>query len=210
MKLGLLLAATAAALVTAGCAITPPTLPPVSASAPSVSTSALATPSQASPPSPSAAPSVPNATGALNVTSYEVSMFASPSGAIWCAIQGDSAWCHFPSNFQGTVPSTKKVCPEQHLDVTGVSVTKKVEYFCSGDPTAFPAFSNGGDGLEWFAASGFPTVKYSGFTLATLPYGHKLVDGSFVCLSEKSGVTCGNTATGIGFTMAKAGVTFIS
>jgi hypothetical protein len=90
-------------------------------------------------------------------------------------------------------------------------VGKKVEYFCSGDPSAFPALNSGsGDGLQWFAKTGFPTVKRDGFVLATLPYGKKLASGSFVCLSETTGVTCANTKAGIGFKMAKAGVTFIS
>jgi hypothetical protein len=170
--------------------------------------------SPATPPttSPSPAkPTVPDTVGALDVSAYEVSMFASPSGSIWCAVQGDAAWCHFPlGSFSGKVPSSKEVCPEEMLDVTGVSVGTKVEYFCSGDATAFPALENAGSGLEWFAGTGFPTVKKDGHVLATLPYGKKIADGSFVCISETTGVTCGDTATGIGFKMAKAGVTFIS
>ncbi|MBA3022223.1 hypothetical protein [Propionicimonas sp.] len=210
MKLSHSLAAGAALLVTAGCAITPPSLPSVSASAPpTASATTSASPTVATSP-PVVAPTVPGAAGALDVSAYEVSMFASPTGAIWCAVKEDSAWCHFPSGYQAKVPTSEEVCPEEQLDVTGVAVGNKVEYFCSGDPTAFPALNNAGYGLEWFASSGFPKVKYSDFTLATLPYGKKLADGSFVCLSEKSGITCGDTSTGIGFKMAKAGVTFIS
>lgn len=201
----------AAILITSGCAGTsasPPsvtTLPSTSVVAPSASASV--TPSALV--TPSAAPTVPVATGALDVSTWKVSMFASPSGKIWCAIQKDAAWCHFPSDFKGKIPSSKKICPKEQLDVTGVAVGKKVEYFCSGDPTAYPAVDSD-YGLEWFAGSGYPTVKYSGLVLATLPYQEKLADGSFVCLSQTTGVTCGDMNTGLGFTMARAGVTFIS
>ncbi len=199
----------AALLVTVGCTTSAPTLPsggPTSVVSGSPPASSPATP----PASPTAvAPKVPATTGALDVTAYDVSMFASPSGSIWCAVQGGAAWCHFPSDFKGKIPTSKEICPDEMLDVTGVTVGTKVEYFCSGDPTAFPDLKNAGSGLEWFKGTGFPTVKKNGFTLATLPYGKKLADGTFVCLSETTGVTCGDSKTGIGFKMAKAGVTII-
>jgi hypothetical protein len=202
--------AVAVLLVTAGCAVPAPGLPsggPTSVVSVSPPVASPSTPTASPPP---AAPKVPDTVGGLDVSAYDVSMFASPSGAIWCAIQKDTAWCHFPSDFKGKIPSSSKVCPEEMLDVTGVSVGTKVEYFCSGDPTAFPDKTNAGSGLDWFAGTGFPWVKKDGFTLATLPYGKKLVAGSFVCLSENTGVTCGNSATGVGFKMAKAGVTILS
>lgn len=202
----------AVVLVTGGCAAATPTPSPTSLA---TSPAAWLSPSPGSSvtsstlPTPSAVPTVPPATGALDVSTWKVSMFASPSGKIWCAIQKDAAWCHFPSDFKGKIPSSKKICPKEQLDVTGVAVGKKVEYFCSGDPTAYPAVDSD-YGLEWFASSGYPTVKYSGLVLATLPYQEKLADGSFVCLSQTTGVTCGDMNTGLGFTMARAGVTFIS
>ena len=51
--------------------------------------------------------------------------------------------------------------------------------------------------------------KSDSFTLAVLPYGKKIANGAYVCISEKVGVTCGNTQTGKGFRVALAGVTFI-
>jgi len=153
---------------------------------------------------------VPDPAGAIDVSAYPNSAFASPSGAIWCSVAKNMALCHFPAGFKGKVPTSKQTCPQEMLDVTGITVTKKVQYFCSGDPTAFPSLQNAGGDIDWFKVSGFPTVKYSGFTLATLPYGQKLVDGNFICLSESSGITCANTVLGIGFKMAKAGVILIS
>ena len=211
MKLVPGLAAAATLLITVGCGVPPPTLPPapsVGSTSGSVAT-VPASPSPVSSPSVPAA-SVPDAAGAIDVSGHPNSAFASPSGAIWCSVAKNVALCHFPAGFKGKVPTSKKICPQEMLDVTGISVTKKVQYFCSGDPTAFPSLQNASNDLDWFKTSGFPTVKYNGFTLATLPYGQKLVDGNFICLSESSGVTCANSKLGVGFKMAKAGVTLIS
>lgn len=196
--------------LTAGCS---PSAPPTTPGAPSTSpvAPASASPTAASTtttsPTPTA-PALPDATGALDVSGHELSAFASPSGAIWCAVGSKGALCHFPGDFKGKVPSSTKVCPGQMLDVTGISVTKTVAYFCSGDPTAFPATTNTDD-VKWWKGTGFPKVKHGGFTLVTLPYGKKLAAGNFVCLSARTGVSCANTVTGRGFRMARAGVTIL-
>lgn len=192
----------------AGCSpASPVTTPAAGSASPPTPASTSATPSPAT--STPTTPVLPDATGALDVSSHELSAFASPSGAIWCAVSSQGAWCHFPADFQGKIPSSKKICPEEMLDVTGVAVTKKVAYFCSGDPTAFPATENAGGDIDWWQGTGYPKVKYNGFTLVTLPHGKKLAAGNFVCLSAKNGVTCANTGAGIGFRMARAGVTML-
>lgn len=192
----------------AGCSpASPVTTPAAGSASPPTPASTSTTPSPAT--STPTTPVLPDATGALDVSSHELSAFASPSGAIWCAVSSQGAWCHFPADFQGKIPSSKKICPEEMLDVTGVAVTKKVAYFCSGDPTAFPATENAGGDIDWWQGTGYPKVKYNGFTLVTLPYGKKLAAGNFVCLSAKNGVTCANTGAGIGFRMARAGVTML-
>lgn len=194
--------------VTAGCSPAAPVTTPATPSAsPVVSTSA--SPTTVTPTPTPTSPALPDASGALDVSSHELSAFASPSGAIWCAVSSKGAWCHFPADFKGKIPSSKKICPEEMLDVTGIAVTKTVAYFCSGDPTAFPSTENAGGDIDWWQGTGYPTVKYNGFTVVTLPYGKKMAAGNFVCLSAKNGVTCANTAAGIGFRMARAGVTIL-
>ena len=151
-------------------------------------------------------PTIPDAAGALNVSGYESAHFASPTGAIWCAMNEGYTLCHFPKGMNSSkVPSTKKVCPGSGLDVTGVSVEVVADYFCSGGAEALPMTN--GLFVDWWKTTGFPSVKYDGFKLATLPYGKKLVYKRFVCLSEKSGVTCVNTDNRAGFKVAKSGVT---
>lgn len=194
--------------ITAGCSPAAPVpTPSTPSTSPAVSTSTAPTAATAKP-TPSA-PVLPDAVGALDVSSHELSAFASPSGAIWCAVSSKGAWCHFPADFKGKIPSSKKICPEEMLDVTGIAVTKTVAYFCSGDPTAFPSTENVGGDIDWWQGTGYPKVKYNGFTLVTLPYGKKMAAGKFVCLSAKDGVTCANTTAGVGFRMARAGVTIL-
>lgn len=180
--------------------------PATSASAPSGPTSSVAPPSSIPPSQLATPPGVPNPAGAIDV-SGGLASFASPSGRIWCATDGQAAWCHFPKGMTATVPASEEVCPGEGLDVTGVTVeAAEAKYFCSGDPTAFPV--KGQASVAWHDATDFPWVKYDGFKLAVLPYGQKVVSGSFVCASEKNGVTCANTATAHGFRIALAGPVF--
>ncbi len=157
-----------------------------------------------------AKPTVPSAAGALDVSTYESAHFASPTGRIWCALADDWTLCHFPRDMNmGKVPKPSKVCPGAGIDVTGVGVTTKgVDYFCSGGAESLPQTS--GEYTDWWKSTGYPAVTYDGQKMATLPYGRKLVHGELICSSEKSGMTCGNITTGAGFTISRAGVTFIN
>ena len=182
------------------------TPPPVT---PPPTTPGTATPSATA--STPAKPTVPDAAGALDVSTYdEASHFASPTGRIWCALAGDWALCHFPRDMNMTkVPKPSKVCPGAGIDVTGVGITTKgVDYFCSGGAEALPQTNGGYTG--WWKSTGYPSVTYEGQKMATLPYGRKLVHGELICLSEQTGITCGNTTTGRGFKISRAGVTFIT
>lgn len=164
-------------------------------------------PSSATPSTP-AKPTVPDAAGALDVSSYESAHFASPTGRIWCALAKDWTLCHFPRDMnRSLVPKPSKVCPGAGIDVTGVSVIKKADYFCSGGAEALP--QTDGEYTNWWRSTGYPSVTYDKQKMATLPYGRKLVHGAYICLSEQSGITCGNTSTGAGFRISRAGVTFI-
>jgi hypothetical protein len=147
--------------------------------------------------------------GAINADTFASAHFASPSGRIWCALYDDWALCHFPRGMKMTqVPTSEEVCPGEGLDVTGVSILKKANYFCSGDAQSLP--QTNGSYVGWWKGTGLPSVKYEGQRLAVLPYGKKLARKGYVCASEKSGVTCGNVATGKGFRISLAGVTFIT
>lgn len=213
MKLLTTLIATLAVLL-AGCATpgtkwTPGPIVTIDAT-PSATASASVTPSA----SPSASstevgpPTVPDPADAIDVSSYGRAHFASPSGRIWCAVEDGWALCHFPNGMKmSTVPKSSEVCPDDGLDVTGISVDAATSFFCSGDPAAFPKV--GDASTKWWKTTGFPSVKYDGTKFAVLPYGKKLVYDHFICESEKAGVTCANTDTGAGFRVALAGVTLI-
>jgi len=132
--------------------------------------------------------------------------FTSPSGGIWCGLAADYALCHIPfDGFKGKVPTTKQICPKEELDVTGVHVTRQgSRWFCSGDPSTMPV--KGSPQVSWQKGTGFPFVKYQGQTMATLPYGQALRHGTYLCRSERTGVTCANLKTGRGFRVARAGI----
>jgi len=141
------------------------------------------------------------------VAAWDVSDFASQSGRIWCGLTSDRALCHFPRGFRGVIPSGEEICPDEGLDVTGIVVTDaEPRYFCSGDPSAFPV--KGREQVAWHVGTGYPFVSYDGYTLAVLPYGKAIRNGHYICASAVTGVTCANRATGHGFRIAQAGVTF--
>jgi len=195
----------------AGCATnqpvpsTSPSSPSLSPSAPSSSTTPTPSPAKAT---TSAKPQVPSPAGALDVAKYGQAHFASPSGRIWCAMDEDGALCHFPYGMnEATVPKPEVVCPGEHLDVTGVNVSDEVGYFCSGGIESLPQTYS--EYVDWWRPTKWPSVKSDGWTVATLPYGKKLKLGDFLCASERTGIVCGNTATGQGFAVALAGVTLI-
>ena len=178
-----------------------------SVTAPTV-TPATVTPSPTA--STPAKPTVPDTAGALDVSTFgDSAHFASPTGRIRCALGSDWTLCHFPRDMNmSKVPKPSKVCPGAGIDVTGVGVTKDgVDYFCSGGAEALP--QTNGLYTAWWKSTGYPAVTYDGQKMATLPYGKKLVHGKLICLSEQSGITCGNTSTGAGFKISRAGVTFI-
>ena len=210
----LVICAAAACLLTAcspGPKWTPRPIVTVAPTPASGSPDASASPSETPTPSPSTTLRVPTAAKAINANGYNSAHFASPSGRIWCAVYADNALCHFPNGMDySAVPSSEETCPGEELDVTGVSVdaTNGTEYFCSGGPEALPRTNS--EYVDWWKDAGnLPSVKYDGQKYAVLPYGKKLKKGDYVCLSERAGVTCGNTATGKGFRVALAGVTFI-
>lgn len=153
-------------------------------------------------------PDLPDASGALDANAYANADFASPSGRIWCSLDAGQALCHFPKGMDAlTVPPPSEVCPGEELAVTGIAVQDVAAYFCSGGVEALP--QTNGLRVGWWKGKGLPSVTYDKQKLAVLPYGKKLVKGDHVCVSDKAGVTCGNTATGKGFRVALAGVTLI-
>lgn len=186
MRLPLLVVVVGVALLAGGCAGARPAASVHPGSAATSRSTADGSPSPSassktstSPTPTPTGPTIPDAKGALNVSGYESAHFASPTGAIWCAMNEGYTLCHFPKGMNmSKVPSTKKVCPGAGLDVTGVSVEVVADYFCSGGAEALPMTN--GLFVDWWRTTGFPSVKYDGFKLATLPYGKKQIGRAHV------------------------------
>lgn len=156
-------------------------------------------------------PEVPGRSGALDVDQYGGAQFSSPSGRIWCAMDADSAVCGFPDGMDTTlVPKADEVCPGQGAEVIKVSLGNRgqARYACGAEPAASPSIDTAA--TAWWIDTGYPSVATPSGEFAVLPYGKKLVAGSFVCFSENTGVTCGNTVSGKGFKVSRAGVLFIN
>ncbi len=155
-------------------------------------------------------PEVPGTTGAMDLVAFGGAEFSSPSGRIWCAMDADSAACGFPDGMDVTlVPRASEICPGQGLKVIMVTLNARgqARYACGAEPAATPLVDTAS--TAWWTDTGYPSVETEDGEFAVLPYGKKLALGSFVCFSENTGVTCGNTDSGKGFKVSRAGVLFI-
>lgn len=154
---------------------------------------------------------MPSASGALSIVGFDGAEFSSPSGRIWCALSADSAACGFPDGMDATlVPKAADTCARKDLKVLAVSLDSsgRATYACGAEPVATPLVDS--VSTTWWNDTGYPSVETQSGEFAVLPYGKKLVAGAFVCFSENTGVTCGNTDTGKGFKVSRAGVLFIN
>jgi hypothetical protein len=152
---------------------------------------------------PSSAPAAPT-TGAPTVTTdvrkvADSAAFATPSGRIVCIIADNSVRCDFISDDKAWTSPQPKGCDLSWGD--SLYLTQTAGSTCHGDTLAdTPALDSGY--VNWRRSSD-PTVEVNGLTLAALPYGSALLVGTLQCDSATTGVTCKNTSTGHGFSMAR-------
>lgn len=158
---------------------------------PSGSTSATST----------SAPAVPTTTAPAGDvrTVADAGAFATPSGRIVCLVSIDSVRC----DFVGTDKAWQAPKPTNcELDWgSSLYVTKTAGSTCAGD-TVIDTASADSEYVSWRKPSD-PIVTVYDLKLVALPYGSSLAAGPFQCDSASTGVTCKNTATGHGFTMAR-------
>jgi hypothetical protein len=203
----------AAALVLSGCSLLgPKASPPIAggdpaspgptaeASSANLSLPPVALPSgitSATPTSPPAAPTTAPAGDVRKVA--DAGAFATPSGRIVCLVSIDSVRCDFvgaDKSWQAPKPTNCE------LDWgSSLYVTKTAGSTCAGD-TVIDTASADSDYVSWRKPSD-PIVTVYDLKLVALPYGSSLAAGPFQCDSASTGVTCKNTATGHGFTMAR-------
>lgn len=125
--------------------------------------------------------------------------FATPSGRIVCLVSTDSVRCDFVGQDKAWQAPKPPGC---ELDWgSSLYVTKTAGSTCAGD-TVVATASVDSDYVSWRRARD-PLVTVYDMKLVALPYGSSLAAGTFQCDSASTGVTCRNTATGHGFTMAR-------
>lgn len=154
---------------------------------------------------------VAGAGGGVDVSGFDGVDFASPSGQIWCRMEGGGPWaaCHFPEGMDSSGLPGREHCGE-FVGLAAIGVDRTVGWVCSGGIVAQPVIGSGSGSTAWFDHTGWePVVASVGgspHTFAVLPYGESLTMGSLTCSSSESGVRCTRTDTGAGFTVARQGV----
>ncbi len=105
-----------------------------------------------------------------------LSAFSSPTGNIGCVISPASVRCDIGDRTWKPPPAPAD-CPLDYGQGVEVGRKNAATLVCAGDTTL-------------------------GAT-RVLAYGHASQVGSFLCTSEQSGMQCGNTSTGHGFTLSR-------
>lgn len=148
---------------------------------------------------PPAAPSTSPTAGPTDVRKGgDSAAFSSPSGRIVCFMGVEGTRCEFNGDKAWKPPQP----PGCQLDWDSILVVEETAGAgCAGDTVAETA-QVGSEYTTWRRPSD-PTVVVYGMTMAVLPYGSGLISGAYTCESATTGVTCRNTTTGHGFTMAR-------
>ncbi|WP_312719991.1 excalibur calcium-binding domain-containing protein [Mobilicoccus sp.] len=123
--------------------------------------------------------------------------FISPSGNIMCAAGARDVRCDV-TEFTYRTPKRPSWCDTDFGQAFGLRRTAEV--LCAGD-TLWGAAS---PGQNWFRKTGLRASSVQGLPQAVLPYGWTLKSTQIACTSTTKGVTCVNTTTKHGFTVAKA------
>lgn len=154
----------------------------------------------------------PTEYGAIDASKYGQSWFASASGYTFCALTAVAASCDFPRDMDRTTvpkPSTACTGDSAGTDVTGVTVgaSGAAHYACNSAPVSTPTLDQDAT-IAWWTQTEIPPAvsPYDGSPLVVLPYGQKLKSGNFVCDSSDTALSCGNLATGQGFSVEIGGV----
>lgn len=168
---------------------------------PSISIS-LSLPSSAS--SPGTVPPQAPATAAIDVRQVaDAAAFATPSGRIVCVMADNSVRCDYIAGDKAWTSPQPKACQLAWGD--SLQLTQTAGSTCHGDTLAdSPSLDSG---LVGWRRSGDPTVEVNGLALAALPYGSGIALGTLECDVASTGVTCTNTGTGHGFTIAREAYT---
>lgn len=106
----------------------------------------------------------------------ELTTFASPTGNIGCAIDPSSVRCDIGDR-DWSPPPKPSDCPGDYGQGIELSAGAAPQFVCANDSTL-----GGGE---------------------TLPYGQSIAAGLLRCESAATGMTCTDTETGRGFTLAK-------
>lgn len=123
--------------------------------------------------------------------------FVSPSGNVTCVAGASDVRCDI-HNSTFRVPKKPSWCDLDFGYAFGLGRTAAM--MCAGDTAAGTASPQ----QNWFRKTGLKPLNTPFGAQAVLPYGWRLNSTQISCTSATTGVTCTNTTTRHGFTIAKA------
>ncbi len=124
--------------------------------------------------------------------------FVAPSGNVTCVAGPTDVRCDI-SQFAYVPPTRPRSCELDYGQT--FDLRRSATLGCVGDTVAGSASST----QNWFRKTGLKPLATPMGPQAVLPYGWKLNSTQISCTSATTGVTCTNTTTRHGFTVAKAG-----
>jgi hypothetical protein len=129
-------------------------------------------------PAPQASGIPPSATGVSVVRADAAYAFQAPSGNISCSMERDNATCEIRER---TFDQPKKPsgCEVDYGDMISLAGDTRAEFACHGD-----------------------TVSVE--NAPVLPYGERVSNGSVVCTSEESALSCSTSTGSHGFELSRA------
>ncbi|WP_210424364.1 excalibur calcium-binding domain-containing protein [Gephyromycinifex aptenodytis] len=124
--------------------------------------------------------------------------FVTPSGNVACLAGPSDVRCDI-NQFAYVLPTRPSTCELEYGQA--FELRRTAAPGCISDTLAGTAFRT----QNWFRKSGLKPLATQAGPQAVLPYGWKLNSTQISCTSATTGVTCINTTTRHGFTLAKAG-----
>ncbi|MGB3685000.1 MAG: hypothetical protein WA991_04145 [Ornithinimicrobium sp.] len=140
------------------------------------------------------------------VVSGDQASFVMPSGNIQCVMRSGSVVCQISQKrFE---PAAKDLsdavlgeCGTNNADALTLLDNDVAAWTCTSETIRGQASIDLGG---WWAADGVgDTESVDGLDLAVLNYGQAIQLGSILCSSESAGISCRDTASSAGFTLAR-------
>lgn len=140
------------------------------------------------------------------VITGDMAAFLTPSGNTACVVRAESVTCQidqldFEPDADDVVESARERCRPEKADAMTVVVGGDPGWTCVHDELADSTTRDIGGG--WVTGKIGAKEGSGRSARAVLPYGSSLRLGEMECASDETGISCEDTTTGRGFTLAR-------